>query len=90
VPDDLAIMNGPDISAVLDGQSLPVQQRGQEPSMAMQEAMEVCFIPRAMLFYLPYHIIHMQYVAQWCQCINGTALEEENHTAFIFCWLPTH
>ncbi len=35
--DDLAIMNGPDISAALEG--LPVQQRGQESRLAMQEAM---------------------------------------------------
>jgi hypothetical protein len=31
--DDLAIMNGPDISALMD--NLPVQQRGQVPSMAI-------------------------------------------------------
>jgi hypothetical protein len=40
--DDLAIMNGPDISASLD--DLPVQQKAQVPSKAMQEAMEVSYI----------------------------------------------
>jgi hypothetical protein len=37
--DDLATMNGPDITAVLD--DLPVPQRGKVPSMAMQEALKV-------------------------------------------------
>jgi hypothetical protein len=82
-PDNLAIMNGPDISAALDGQSLPVPQRGQEPSTAMQEAMEICFIPCFITSYIIYN--------KWCICLNGTrtAFKEENHTAFILRWLPT-
>jgi hypothetical protein len=74
---------GSDISAGLDGQSLPVPQRGQEPSMAMQEAMEICFIPCYIIYYIIYN--------KWCICLNGTstAFKEENYTAFILCWLPT-
>jgi hypothetical protein len=54
--DDLAIMNGPDISAALDCLSLPVQHRGQESSMAIQKAMEVCFIPCYIIYTISYMI----------------------------------
>jgi hypothetical protein len=76
-------MNGPDISAALDCQSLSVWQRGQEPCMAMQKAMEVCFIPS----YVIYHIMYNK----WCICLNRTctAFKDENHTAYILCSLPT-
>ena len=40
--DDLASMNGPDISAALE--DLPVPQRGDVPTMSMQEAVEVCSV----------------------------------------------
>ena len=40
--DDLASMDGPDISAVLA--DLPVPQRGDVPTMSMQEAVEVCSV----------------------------------------------
>jgi hypothetical protein len=38
--EDLASMDGPDISAALA--DLPVQQRGDVPTMSMQDAVEVC------------------------------------------------
>ena len=40
--DDLASMDGPDISAALA--DLPVPQRGDVPTMSMQEAVEVCSV----------------------------------------------
>ena len=40
--DDLASMDGPDISAVLA--DLPVPQKGDIPTMSMQEAVEVCSV----------------------------------------------
>jgi hypothetical protein len=49
--------------------------------MAMQEAMEDCFLP----CYIIYSIIYKK----WCMCLSrtSTAFMEENHAAFILCWL---
>jgi hypothetical protein len=64
--DDLAIMNGPNISASLDAQ--PVPQRWQVPSMAMQEAVEICYIMRYITYYIRLYIIFNN----WCVCLGGT------------------
>ena len=48
--DDLASMDGPDISAALA--DLPVPQRGDVPTMSMQEAVEVCCVTYYIICYI--------------------------------------
>ena len=48
--DDLASMDGPDISAALA--DLPVPQRGDVPTMSMQEAVEVCSVTYDIIYYI--------------------------------------
>jgi len=48
--DDLASMDGQDISDALA--ELPVPQRGDVPTMSMQEALEVCSVTDYIIWYI--------------------------------------
>jgi hypothetical protein len=75
VLDDLAIMNGPDISvrAILDGLSLPVQHSHARGNGGMLHVISYTIS----LVYLPK------------EDLKRTLPKEEKHAAFILCWLPT-
>ena len=70
--DDLVSMNGPDISAALA--DLPVPQRGDVPTMSIQEAVEVCSVT--------YYII-CNIVCDMCFPRRDTCRRQMNKTVLL-------